>query len=259
MEISLTSTSLTDVKTECLVVGVPEGDSVEGTSAELDTLISDLIDSGDFKARSGSQMTLRNPQGLSAKRLVLLGVGKADSFDALAQNDAFVGLGKTLKGLPITEATLDIASLTRGDQGAQERLGYGLIWAAYEYTTTKPKPADDDAKVLAALTLIGSDSDQTHVTTGMTIGQGANVTRELGNLPGNTCTPRYLADQAVQLADRFSKLSCEVFDEDALEEIGMHCMLSVSRGSDEPARFIVLNYHGAKTQTPNPKFWSVKA
>ena len=253
MEISLTSTSLTDVKTECLVVGVPEGDSVEGTSAELDTLISDLIDSGDFKARSGSQMTLRNPQGLSAKRLVLLGVGKADSFDALAQNDAFVGLGKTLKGLPITEATLDLASLTRGDQGAQERLGYGLIWAAYEYTTTKPKPTDDDAKVLGALTLIGSDSDQTHVTTGMTIGQGANVTRELGNLPGNTCTPRYLADQAVQLADRFSKLSCEVFDEDALEEIGMHCMLSVSRGSDEPARFIVLNYQGATDADAKPK------
>ena len=253
MEISLTATSLTDVKTECLVVGVPEGDSVEGTSAELDTLISDLIDSGDFKARSGSQMTLRNPQGLSAKRLVLLGVGKADSFDALAQNDAFVGLGRTLKGLPITEATLDIASLTRGDQGAQERLGYGLVWAAYEYTTTKPKPADDDAKVLAALTLIGSDSDQTNVTTGMTIGQGANVTRELGNLPGNTCTPRYLADQAVHLADRFSKLSCEVFDEDTLEEIGMHCMLSVSRGSDEPARFIVLNYQGAKDADAKPK------
>ncbi len=253
MKISLTSTSLTDVKTECLVVGVPEGDSVEGTSAELDTLISDLIDSGDFKARSGSQMTLRNPQGLSAKRLLLLGVGKADSFDALAQNDAFVGLGKTLKGLPITEATLDIASLTRGDQGAQERLGYGLIWAAYEYTTTKPKPADDDTKILAALTLIGSASDQIHVTTGMTIGQGANVTRELGNLPGNTCTPRYLADQAVQLADRFSKLSCEVFDEDALEQIGMHCMLSVSRGSDEPARFIVLSYQGAKDADAKPK------
>ncbi|MEC8693961.1 MAG: leucyl aminopeptidase [Pseudomonadota bacterium] len=253
MEISLTSTSLTDLKTECLVVGVSEDDSVEGTRTELDTLISDLIDSGDFKARSGSQMTLRNPQGLGAKRLVLLGVGKADSFDALAQNDAFVGLGKTLKGLPITEATLDIASLTRGDQGAQERLGYGLIWAAYEYTATKPKPTDDDTKVLAALTLIGSDSDQAHVTTGITIGRGANVTRQLGNLPGNTCTPRYLADQAVQLAEQFGKLSCEVFDEDALKEIGMHCMLSVSRGSDEPARFIILNYRGAKDADAKPK------
>ena len=253
MEISIISTSLTELQTECLVVGVSEDDSVVGSSAELDTLISDLIDSGDFKPKAGSQITLRNPQGLGAKRLVLVGVGKADSFDALAQNDAFVGLGKTLKGLPITEATIDVASLSRGDQGTQERLGYGLVWADYEYTTTKPKPADADSKVLETLKLVGEDSDKEHVTTGMTIGHGANLTRELGNLPGNTCTPRYLADQAVHLADRYSKLSCEVFDEDTLEEIGMHCLLSVSRGSEEPARFIILNYQGAKDPNAKPK------
>jgi len=253
MEISIISTSLTELQTECLVVGVSEDDSVVGSSAELDTLISDLIDSGDFKPKAGSQITLRNPQGLGAKRLVLVGVGKADSFDALAQNDAFVGLGKTLKGLPITEATIDVASLSRGDQGTQERLGYGLVWADYEYTTTKPKPADADSKVLETLKLVGEDSDKEHITTGMTIGHGANLTRELGNLPGNTCTPRYLADQAVHLADRYSKLSCEVFDEDTLEEIGMHCLLSVSRGSEEPARFIILNYQGAKDPNAKPK------
>ena len=253
MEISIISTSLTELQTECLVVGVSEDDSVVGSSAELDTLISDLIDSGDFKPKAGSQITLRNPEGLGAKRLVLVGVGKADSFDALAQNDAFVGLGKTLKGLPITEATIDVASLSRGDQGTQERLGYGLVWADYEYTTTKPKPADADSKVLETLKLVGEDSDKEHVTTGMTIGHGANLTRELGNLPGNTCTPRYLADQAVHLADRYSKLSCEVFDEDTLEEIGMHCLLSVSRGSEEPARFIILNYQGAKDPNAKPK------
>ena len=253
MEISIISTSLTELQTECLVVGVSEDDSVVGSSAELDTLISDLIDSGDFKPKAGSQITLRNPQGLGAKRLVLVGVGKADSFDALAQNDAFVGLGKTLKGLPITEATIDVASLSRGDQGTQERLGYGLVWADYEYITTKPKPADADSKVLETLKLVGEDSDKEHVRTGMTIGHGANLTRELGNLPGNTCTPRYLADQAVHLADRYSKLSCEVFDEDTLEEIGMHCLLSVSRGSEEPARFIILNYQGAKDPNAKPK------
>jgi len=253
MEISIISTSLTELQTECLVVGVSEDDSVVGSSTELDTLISDLIDSGDFKPKAGSQITLRNPQGLGAKRLVLVGVGKADSFDALAQNDAFVGLGKTLKGLPITEATIDVASLSRGDQGTQERLGYRLVWADYEYTTTKPKPTDADSKVLETLKLVGEDSDKEHITTGMTIGHGANLTRELGNLPGNTCTPRYLADQAVHLADRYSKLSCEVFDEDTLEEIGMHCLLSVSRGSEEPARFIILNYQGAKDPNAKPK------
>ncbi|CAI8367414.1 MAG: Cytosol aminopeptidase [Gammaproteobacteria bacterium] len=253
MEISLISTTLDQIETECLVVGVSEDHSVVGRSTELDKLTSDLIDSGDFKAKPGSQIILRNPHGLCAKRLILVGLGNLETFDALAQNDPFVSLGKALKGLPITQMTLDMESLTRGDQGTLERLGYGLVWAAYEYTTTKPKPVDDDAKLLTHVALLGSEADQAHLTTGMAIGHGANLTRELGNLPGNTCTPRYLADQAVHLSGRFSKLSCEVFDEDALEEIGMHCMLSVSRGSEEPARFIILNYQGATDPDSKPK------
>ena len=94
MEISLISTSLTDIKTECLVIGVSEDDSVVGSSAELDTLISDLIDSGDFKAKAGSQITLRNPEGLGAKRLVLVGVGEADAFDALAQTLSLIHISE---------------------------------------------------------------------------------------------------------------------------------------------------------------------
>ena len=204
MEFSLISSSHADIDTECLVVGVSEDNSVVGSSAELDTLISELIDSGDFKPKSGSQITLRNPSGLCAKRLVLLGIGGAEKFDALAQNEAFVTLGRTLKGLPITQATLDLKSLTASNQGALERLGYGLAWASYEYTTTKPRQVDDNTKILSALELIGSKTDQSHLATGITIGRGANLTRELGNLPGNKCTPRYLADQAVHLADRFN-------------------------------------------------------
>lgn len=253
MEFSPILSSHADTETECLVVGVSENNSLVGSDKELDKLISELLDSGDFKPKPGSQIILRNPSGLRAKRLVLLGVGKADKFDALAQNEAFVTLGRTLKSLPITQATLDLGSLTSGNQGALERLGYGLAWSSYEYTTTKPKQMDDDNKVLSALQVIGSETDQSHLATGITIGQGANLTRELGNLPGNICTPRYLADQAIRLADRFNNLSCEVFDENMLEEIGMHCMLSVSRGSDEPARFIILQYQGAADPKVKPK------
>ena len=120
-------------------------------------------------------MTLRNPQGLSAKRLVLLGVGKADSFDALAQNDAFVGLGKMLKGLPITEATLDIASLTRGDRW-QERLGHGIVGRP----TNAPQPNRNPPTMMQVLglTVIGSDSDQVYHHRDDNR-SGRNVTHEL--------------------------------------------------------------------------------
>ena len=135
-----------------------------------------------------------------------MGLGNLKTFDALAQNDAFVGLGKALKGLPITQTTLDMESLTRGDQGTLERLGYGLVWAAYEYTTTKPKPVGDDAKLLTHVALVGSEADQAHLTTGMAIGHGANLTRELGNLPGNTCTATWRIKLCISLAGLASSL-----------------------------------------------------
>ena len=54
MEISLNTTSLTELETDCLVIGVSEDDSVEGRAKELDPLIADCLDSGDFKPKSGS-------------------------------------------------------------------------------------------------------------------------------------------------------------------------------------------------------------
>ena len=254
MELRLNSKSVTELETDCLVVGVSEDASVEKSGSELDILISNLIQSGDFKPKAGSQITLRNPQGIKAKRLVLLGVGKDGQFDALTQNEAFVGLGRTLTGLPITDAALDLPSLTGQQADRLERLGHGLTWASYKYTTTKSKSKDDEsAKVLNSFDLLGSAEDQANLQTGITIGRGTNLTRELGNLPANMCTPRYLADQATLLADRFKKLSCEVLDEDEMAKIGMHCLLSVSRGSDEPARFIILNYQGASDPKAKPK------
>ena len=248
MELRLETAPLIDLATDCLVVGVPEGDSVEPTGSELDTLIAELIESGDFKAKLGSILVLRHPRDLSAMRLVLFGLGTDNKRNAFAEQDAFISLGKTLKSLPITEVTLDIQSLTGGESARVERLGYGIEWAQYQYSATKP--IKDPGKVIETLVLVGDASAEAALAQGLRLGRGANLTRSLGDLPPNTCTPRYLADQAVALAERFSTMTCEVFDEDTMTEIGMHCLLSVSRGSDEPARFIILNYQGG---TPGDK------
>jgi leucyl aminopeptidase len=255
VELRLETSQLIDLTTECLIIGVPDTDSVEPTRTELDTLIVELIESGDFKPSNGSTLVLRLQNSLSAKRLVLLGLGKPENFDALAQNEAFSGLGKLLRGLPITDAALHLKSLSNQANSPLGRLGYCIEWAQYEYTATKSKKDNKGKpeKQLATLSILGTEKQKDEVFNGIILGQGANLTRELGNLPANICTPRYLADQAVQLADRFPKLSCEVFDEDALREIGMHCLLSVSQGSEEPARFIILNYQGAKDVSSKPK------
>ena len=74
--------------------------------------------------------------------------------------------------------------------------------------------------------------------------QGQSLLRDLGNLPGNVCTPRYLADQARAIAREHRSVRVHVFDEAAIRRLKMGCLLAVSRGSAEPPRFIVLEYRG---------------
>jgi leucyl aminopeptidase len=85
---------------------------------------------------------------------------------------------------------------------------------------------------------------------GLAIGEGMNLARDLGNLPSNVCTPSYLAGQAMELAKSHG-LKCEVLDQRDMEKLGMGALLSVARGSREPAKLIVLKFEGAeKKQRP---------
>ena len=79
---------------------------------------------------------------------------------------------------------------------------------------------------------------------GATIGSGANLTRELVNLPGNVCTPSYLAKEGRALGRRYEKLSVSVLDEKKMANMGMGSLLSVGHGSDEPSKLIVMKYEG---------------
>src|SRR5690606_35622129 len=80
---------------------------------------------------------------------------------------------------------------------------------------------------------------------GGAIARGMELTRTLGNLPGNVCTPTYLGDTAKKLVREFPSLKAEVLDRKQVQALGMGSFLSVARGSDEPLRFIVLR-HTAK-------------
>ncbi len=76
---------------------------------------------------------------------------------------------------------------------------------------------------------------------------GLKLTRDLANLPGNLCTPSILAEQALQLSAQYADLDVSVLDEPELEDLGMGSFLSVSRGSQQPAKLIVLRYTGGPT------------
>ena len=82
---------------------------------------------------------------------------------------------------------------------------------------------------------------------GDAVGASSALLRDLGNLPPNVCTPRYLANQARELARRYRRrVRVRILDEAAIRRQRMGCFLAVTRGSEEPPRFIVLEYRGAR-------------
>jgi leucyl aminopeptidase len=78
------------------------------------------------------------------------------------------------------------------------------------------------------------------------MGNGINEARRLADLPGNICTPSYLAQEARKLARDHARLTTRILDEKKMRELGMGSLLSVSAGSEQPARLIVMNYKGGK-------------
>jgi leucyl aminopeptidase len=130
-----------------------------------------------------------------------------------------------------------------------QTLARQLTCASYRYTATvsKPKPP----LKLARLVVNTGDSrslkaGQKALERGAAMGNGINEARRLADLPGNICTPSYLAQEARKLARDHARLTTRILDEKKMRELGMGSLLSVSAGSEQPARLIVMNYKGGK-------------
>ena len=78
------------------------------------------------------------------------------------------------------------------------------------------------------------------------MGRGANTARNLGNRPANHATPTYIADQVKELAKEVKGFKVNVLEEADMEKLGMGSLLSVSRGSVEPAKLVTMEYNGGK-------------
>jgi leucyl aminopeptidase len=114
----------------------------------------------------------------------------------------------------------------------------------YSRTLSKPEPAPRLARLAVGLDTKPPRALSVAFSEGGAIGRGMNLARELGNTPANICTPTHLAEQARALARRHTRLRCRVLDEKQMLALGMHSLLSVTAGTREPARLIVLEYRG---------------
>jgi leucyl aminopeptidase len=243
--------------TGCAVAAVFSRKKLSAAATLLDEansgLISAALNNGDIKGAIGETLLLHTGREKGVKRILLLGCGDPAKLDAASGRKLTTALIKGLHDSKSKDACLYLEELdSTGQPLGQllEHLAMAASRASYQYseTVSKPKPGLAVNKILINCgSALSTRQANALLKRGLETGTGINIARELGNLPGNICTPAYLAAEARKLARAHSKLSTRILEEKQMRELGMGSLLSVSAGSAEPAKLIVMNYKGGKS------------
>jgi len=239
----LPAAGLSSVAADALLVVIVGQPRPAALDKALAALLDDATKQGDFEFKAGRCLYLHRPVGVRAARLAFVAAadGSAKAFKAAVA----VGLGQ-LKALGVAE--LAVASV--GGEALTAAHAEALVTAASDavYIYRHTKPSAPAAPKLASVSLLVAKPALSALGRGLRQGQavaaGVGLARECGNRPGNHATPSHLASEAKKLAKQYG-FKVEVFDRKQIEKIGMGSFLAVARGSEEPPRFIVIQYHGA--------------
>jgi leucyl aminopeptidase len=261
MEFTIKSGSPEKQRSACVVVGVFDNRKPSLSADLIDRAsggyISEIIRRGDMEGKLGSTLLLHNVKGTLADRVLLVGLGKERDFREREFRSAIRSAVRLLNETGSYEAVVYLTEEKVKRREVAWRVEHAVVVAmeaVYRFDQMKSQPAEV-RRPLRKLTLsVPQRSDLTSgeaaAARGLAISHGMDLARDLGNLPGNICTPRHLAERAQTLAQDLG-LKCEIFDREKIEELKMGSFLSVTNGSDQPPRFIVLEYWGAgKKQKP---------
>jgi len=256
-KITFTARSIEDptaTATQCAVLPVFGTAKLSGAAQQLDRagdgIIQRTLELGDFSGAKGETLLL--PGSGKAKRLLLVGCGESKKADRTIALQFCLNVAQALTNSQAKDATIHLGSFRARDTDNAwllDQLARHIVAASYRYTRTLSKPAA--ASKLRRVVVdpgrkISTRAASAALGAGRHTGQGVNTARNLANLPGNICTPNYLASEARKLAKGQAKLTTRILDEKKMRELGMGSLLSVSAGSDEPARLIIMEYKGGK-------------
>jgi len=251
LKFSQTGDAPETAEVDCAIVGAYEDRTLTAAAKRLDEASSGtlqrLIDSGDVSGKAGQHAMLFALGGVKAARVIVVGLGDRQKFDAAAFSRAAHTAGRALKSSPVAAAASWLTELDVPGRDLAWKLRTTALATdlhAYRYTATfKPKDAAR-TPTLASIALAGGDGARA-LAEAEAIALGVRLARELGNLPPNICNPAYLASQAQALADNHDGVTCEVLERDAMDALGMGSLLAVARGSANAPKLIVLRWNGA--------------
>ena len=243
------------IRTACLVIPVFSNTQLTTVLKQLDKTskghLRNLLKKGDLKNEVGKTLLAYDVPGIAAERIMLVACGPEKDFNSKTFSKAAAAAISQLENSHAIEAVFVLPEFK--DKQAAYSQTRALVNTAessvYRFNDCKSDPKINK-RPLKKITLLLADGKlkatlEKAVSHGQAIAHGEKLAKDLANLPGNICTPSYLADQARSLKRGVRKLKVSVLEEKEMEKLGMGALLSVSRGSRQPAKLIIMEYKGA--------------
>ena len=258
MQFHATRSSAASQKTACAVVGIYEKGELSAAANALDQksggLIRRVIKRGDFSGKAGTVLPIAEVPGAPAERALLVGLGPRADFNRKAYRRAVAAATDWLARSGARDAVFYLSQEHIPDVDAYYAARFAAESVAatlYRIPDLKSGKKPPQPKLGRVGVAVGDKGELAPARRGLNDGQGIAagmaLTRDLGNLPANVCTPTYLASRARQLARDHKQVRTRILDEADLKRLKMGSFLSVTRGSEQPPKLIVMEYRGGKT------------
>jgi len=242
MEFIVTHQTVEHFDGDCAVAFIVEG------LAHQNADLQQLLEINQFDAKVGETLILNRVDGYKTKRVLAVGIGELPVTDKsyLKSLKAIYSALASAKAKNVVFPGIDIEN--RDESWVHLTTARVLQNAIYQIDKVN---SDDSTEknTLEAVSIYSENSDSSNVLKGVAIANGMALTRSLGDLPSNICTPSHLAETAKSLAQSYN-LKYEILEESDMQSMGMNSLLSVSKGSNEPGKLISISYNGAGDEKP---------
>jgi leucyl aminopeptidase len=262
MEFFSTTSAASRRAGSCLIVGIYEGGELGVGATDVDQAsngyIRKRIKQGDLNGSAGSIRMLTDVPGIRAKRLLAVGLGKSGAFDVPAYRRAMTNVAEQLRDSRIDDIVsyLSLEDVAGTNEYYLSRYAVETISnTLYTFTDMKSaKKRKSSGKLrkigFAVVKRAAGKKAELGAQHAHAIVAGMSLAKDLGNLPPNVCTPGYLARAAQKIARQTKKVTTQILNEAEIKRLGMRSFLSVTNGTSEPAKLIIMKYQGAGTEKP---------
>ena len=253
MRFAVKAGGLAKRRTDCIVVGVYEGRELSPSAGELDAAARHALGKivkRDFAGKLDSTLLLHNVPNVASERVLLVGLGRGDEFLEAGYRTAICSAIRTLRTTAAGEATICLNALRVNGRDAAwkiEQAVLAVMEGLYRFDKLKSKPPEAkpalEKVVFHVANRTEASAGEAAIDRAVAIAEGVTLAKDLANLPGNLCTPTYLAGQALEAGKRHG-FKVKILGQKDIEKLGMGAFLAVARGTRQPPKLIVMEYRG---------------